>query len=216
VLIEFFAHWCAPCARQIPKLNRLQKAYGERGLVVLGVTSESPEDIDPWGEEHGAAFPYAYDPGLALEIDLGFQRLPYALPLDATGTLAWSGHTKELEQAHVEAALEGALSTPVWAWRAGHEAVRQALREERCGDALAGLPPRGRVPGEVCVEGVPWGGFGSTSSPESRARALRDPLTPSPPASPPPDLDPSLLALLSDCSLFYLSSVEHERVGNGR
>ncbi len=34
VLLNFWATWCAPCVREMPSLDRLQAALGDRGLRV--------------------------------------------------------------------------------------------------------------------------------------------------------------------------------------
>ena len=36
VLLNFWATWCAPCVREMPSLDRLQAALGDRGLSVVG------------------------------------------------------------------------------------------------------------------------------------------------------------------------------------
>ena len=38
VILDFWATWCPPCVKEIPHFNELYKEYGEKGLVVLGVS----------------------------------------------------------------------------------------------------------------------------------------------------------------------------------
>jgi thiol-disulfide isomerase/thioredoxin len=40
VLVNFWATWCVPCREEFPDLARLDKAYGGRGLRVLGVSTD--------------------------------------------------------------------------------------------------------------------------------------------------------------------------------
>ncbi|MEW6669060.1 MAG: TlpA disulfide reductase family protein [Thermodesulfobacteriota bacterium] len=46
VLIDFWATWCQPCMRSIPELVDLHKKYRERGLVVLGISLDPPNQVD--------------------------------------------------------------------------------------------------------------------------------------------------------------------------
>src|ERR1044071_9174491 len=38
VLLDFFAHWCAPCVESFPALNSLKKKYEAQGLAIVVVT----------------------------------------------------------------------------------------------------------------------------------------------------------------------------------
>lgn len=43
VLINFWATWCAPCLKELPDLNELQRKYADAGLTVLTISDEARE-----------------------------------------------------------------------------------------------------------------------------------------------------------------------------
>jgi thiol-disulfide isomerase/thioredoxin len=45
VILDFWATWCGPCRELMPTLVDLKKKYGEKGLVVVGVTSENAAPV---------------------------------------------------------------------------------------------------------------------------------------------------------------------------
>lgn len=46
VLVNFWATWCAPCIKEIPEIIRLQEKYKERGLRVIAVSMDEPEELE--------------------------------------------------------------------------------------------------------------------------------------------------------------------------
>ena len=48
VLLNIWATWCAPCLKEMPDLDELQKKFGSAGLVVINLSDESLEAVDKY------------------------------------------------------------------------------------------------------------------------------------------------------------------------
>ena len=131
VLIDFFAHWCAPCARLVPHLNELAEAYGPQGLNVLGVTGDDAATAEEWLKRLEARYPHARDADLHLQIELGFRPLPFAVLVDAFGVIVWQGNPADVPMETIESLLEHSLTLPAQRWPAAAEPVRAALRAKK-------------------------------------------------------------------------------------
>jgi len=46
VVVNFWATWCHPCQKEIPDLSKLYEKYKSKGVIMLGVLSDSPSDSD--------------------------------------------------------------------------------------------------------------------------------------------------------------------------
>ncbi len=46
VLLNLWATWCTPCLREIPDLVTLEREFGPRGLVVIGVAMDEPSELE--------------------------------------------------------------------------------------------------------------------------------------------------------------------------
>ncbi|MEH6535946.1 MAG: TlpA disulfide reductase family protein [Psychroserpens sp.] len=45
ILLNYWATWCAPCIKEMPELNRLQKKYQDQGLVIIALSDEDKETL---------------------------------------------------------------------------------------------------------------------------------------------------------------------------
>jgi thiol-disulfide isomerase/thioredoxin len=46
VIADFWATWCEPCRQEMPALVALQNRYRDRGVVLLTVSADEPEEED--------------------------------------------------------------------------------------------------------------------------------------------------------------------------
>lgn len=64
VVLNFWATWCTPCTTEMPALERLWRAYQQRGLVVVGITVDraAPRTlIEPYLRNLDLTFPVLLD-----------------------------------------------------------------------------------------------------------------------------------------------------------
>ncbi len=46
VIVAFWATWCEPCREELPLLSRYAQNHAQQGLVVLGISLDSPDQLD--------------------------------------------------------------------------------------------------------------------------------------------------------------------------
>jgi peroxiredoxin len=46
VILDFWATWCPPCRAEIPDFIELQKQYGKKGLVIIGIALDKKDAVE--------------------------------------------------------------------------------------------------------------------------------------------------------------------------
>ena len=60
VLVNYWATWCAPCKKEMPILESFYRRYHERGLEVIGISADRPQDFAKMHKMSGSlAYPTA-------------------------------------------------------------------------------------------------------------------------------------------------------------
>jgi thiol-disulfide isomerase/thioredoxin len=96
-LVEFWATWCAPCKDSAAHLTKLYEKYQKNGLVVIGITEETPEEANPFVKEMGDKMIYPVAT-LGEETqkkyfeDFELTGQPWAFLIDRHGRIVWYGH----------------------------------------------------------------------------------------------------------------------------
>jgi peroxiredoxin len=87
VLLNFWATWCEPCREEMPAMERLARAYGPRGLVVLAlsVDRDAASVVPSFLRRHGLTFRVGLDPDQAIARLYRVWALPSTFILDRTG-----------------------------------------------------------------------------------------------------------------------------------
>ncbi len=48
-IIDFWATWCKPCTKAMPKLNNIYNEYKDQGLSMIGISCDGPRSISKVG-----------------------------------------------------------------------------------------------------------------------------------------------------------------------
>ncbi len=83
VVLDLWAHWCAPCLEAMPELVKLQTKYGLHGLQVVGVNVDHkiPKAIE-FVKKFRPNFPIVHDKSQKYLKKINIQVLPTTFILD--------------------------------------------------------------------------------------------------------------------------------------
>lgn len=106
-VIDFWATWCSPCMKAIPKLNKIYDIYKEKGVQFIGLNMDSPRNaakIKPFINAHNIQYPVLKDPDGTVTSKLNITSIPVLLIVDKNGEIVFrhlgyrSGDEKIIEE----------------------------------------------------------------------------------------------------------------------
>jgi thiol-disulfide isomerase/thioredoxin len=109
VLVNFWASWCDPCKRELPRLEQAYREYRSRGVEFVGVDAQDfHAQANSEVRKVGTSYPVVYDGAGKVLGRYGGLPLPKTFVIDRRGRLV-GFHLGELERQDIVRLLNGAL-----------------------------------------------------------------------------------------------------------
>jgi cytochrome c biogenesis protein CcmG/thiol:disulfide interchange protein DsbE len=116
LVLDFYATWCAPCRKSIPRLMALDEKYGPRGVRLVGLNVGGADDrikVPDFAKELRIQYPLGFpDQALTDLFLLDDQTIPQTFVFDREGRLVkrFIGYD-EATEAELEKALNQAVGS---------------------------------------------------------------------------------------------------------
>jgi thiol-disulfide isomerase/thioredoxin len=106
-IIEFWATWCKPCLKAVPKINKLKTEFiNQKDLVFLSVTYESPEKVNEILDRVDFQTMVVSDQNRKIQKELKIEFegqivLPRIVLIDNTNKIVWYGGPEDLNSRRI-------------------------------------------------------------------------------------------------------------------
>jgi len=100
LLLVFWNTWCTTCAKELPKVSRIQEKFAPRRLTVLAINTglnDSENKARAYWQKHGYTFPVAYDHSFQLGESFKVMGVPTVILVDAQGVVRYNQTTLPLD-----------------------------------------------------------------------------------------------------------------------
>jgi thiol-disulfide isomerase/thioredoxin/outer membrane lipoprotein-sorting protein len=87
VLLDFWATWCPPCRKELPSIEKLNREYKDKGLIVLGIDDEDIGTVKGFLKKNEYSLPVLIDVKREVHRMYGARAIPTVIVIDAGGVI---------------------------------------------------------------------------------------------------------------------------------
>jgi thiol-disulfide isomerase/thioredoxin len=107
-VINFWASYCAPCVKEMPAIESVHQAMGDK-VAIVGVNNQDPESkADDLARQTGVTYTLVRDPKGDAFFDLGLSVMPTTVFVDANGRIV-ATEFGEMTQSELTEKIESTL-----------------------------------------------------------------------------------------------------------
>ena len=90
VLVNFWASWCGPCRKELPKLEEMHQKYKDLGVTILGINIDENRALSQkLLKDVEVNFPVLYDHNSEVAEPYNIQAMPSTFIIDKSGNFRY-------------------------------------------------------------------------------------------------------------------------------
>jgi len=90
VVLDFWATWCGPCRMTMPRINEWHAKYAQRGVAIVGLSSEDEADVRKFIAAHPVDYTITRDADGKTARAFGVAVLPMLVVIDKAGVVRYA------------------------------------------------------------------------------------------------------------------------------
>ncbi|MBO0798844.1 MAG: TlpA family protein disulfide reductase [Blastocatellia bacterium] len=116
LVVDLWATWCNPCRQEIPHLIEMANLYRDKGVEVIGLTTEDPESdvqlVKDFSQQYKINYPVGWAEPISEQLMNGRDGIPQTIIIGRDGKVKrhFVGFNREISVPQLKEALDEAVA----------------------------------------------------------------------------------------------------------